>query len=222
MLVERRSTPHRSARIGKPAYFVIHRMQGSYEGTLSWFQNPKSEVSADECINKPGSKVCVFNTAATRMKCWQVGNANSLVMGVEIEGFEGQDESTLTDGFYDELASRLILMQKRVKETYGVIIPLKHSLTKGTPGIVGHNQIAQWYGGSNHTDGTAFRYARLERSIQEQLTPQYVAELWAGGKLRKRVRYGEGRVKALLDDRKLLNGLLEKYGNFRVRRVKVG
>jgi hypothetical protein len=213
-------TPNVSARIGKPAYIAIHRMQGYLNNTIREFESSASQVSCDRCMNKTGTEVAVFNVAATGLKTWEVGNGNSLAMGIETEGFVG-DEATLTNAFFDCLADQCLILQKQIKDTYGVVIPMAHSVTKGHPGIVGHVQLGTWYGGSDHScPGPDFPYAKLINAIRAKQTPQYYAEILAGGKPRKRVRYGEGRVKALLDNRKFLARLLTKYGSFRVKRVK--
>lgn len=41
----------------KPEFVVIHIMQGTMEGTISWFKNPTSEVSAHYLIGKDGRVV---------------------------------------------------------------------------------------------------------------------------------------------------------------------
>lgn len=214
------STPNKSARIGKPAYIAIHRMQGYLDSTIREFESSASQVSCDRCMNKAGTQVAVFNIASSGQKTWEVGNGNSLAMGIETEGFVG-DEATLTTAFFDCLATQCLTLQKQIKAQYGVVIPMSHSVTKGQPGIVGHVQLGTWYGGSDHTcPGPDFPYAKLISAIRAQQTPQYYAEILAGGVVRKRVKYGEGRAKALLDNNAYLLRLAHRFGSFRLKRVK--
>ena len=119
------STPNRSARVGNPIYFCIHSTEGdSVEGAMAVFKSSAAQASCDEIISTDGKTVAVCNRPETRLKTWQVGNANSLVAC----GFESVGHANHTiwpDSYYATLADRLYRAQKRTKKTYGVTIPLK-------------------------------------------------------------------------------------------------
>ena len=77
-------------------YVVIHTTQGSYNGTISWFQNPASQVSAHYVVKSSDGAV----TQMVREKdiAWHAGNwtYNTQSIGIEHEGFVEQD------GWYTE------------------------------------------------------------------------------------------------------------------------
>ena len=223
-----RTTPNKSARTGAPLYFIIHRMQGAYDGSVSWLCSSASQASADECVSFDGKEVCVLNWEAARMKTWEVGNANSLCIGWEVEGFEGQDESRMPDNLFDTLAARLIARQKTVKAVYGRTIPLRVTTRKGSAGITSHYQVAKWYGGSDHTDGQHFPWTRLQAAINRRQHPvvrvvkrvQYALEVIQKGKIVKHVEYGGNRVDSYLASGSFADTL--KRGEVRMIRHRKG
>lgn len=165
------ATPNRSARVGKPAYIVLHRTQGSYESAVAWFKTSASQVSADRVLSKDGKRLTVFNTPDSGLKCWAVGDGNSLCVSIEIEGEIG-DEATLPDNLFDSIAEQCIAIQAGVKAHYGVTIPLALTFTKGKPGITGHVYVGGWYGGSDHTcPGPNFPYAKVIAAIKARQAP---------------------------------------------------
>lgn len=66
-------------------YVVVHTMQGYYGGSISWFQNPMSNVSAHYCMRAEDGEVTqmVRNTD----RAWHVGSNNASALGIEHEGF---------------------------------------------------------------------------------------------------------------------------------------
>jgi len=69
---------------------VLHIMEGTYEGTISWFKNRDSRVSAHYCISKNGD-LCMMVLPAN--KAWHAYGHNNNTIGIEIEG-KGEDELT--------------------------------------------------------------------------------------------------------------------------------
>lgn len=171
----RRRSPNVSARVGKPIYLVTHHMEGGFDGSVSWLCNPAAQASCDECISKDGRRVAVL-VSDLGMKSWEVGNANSLCYGFESEGHVGDHYPR---AFYDTLADRMVRVRGRIRRRYGVTIPLRFSTHKGQSGIVSHKLVAQWYGGSDHTDGELDRQA-LAAAIARRTRP--VARLAANAK----------------------------------------
>jgi hypothetical protein len=69
-------------------FIVIHIAQGSYSGTIGWFQNPKSNVSAHYVIGRSGQIAqCVRNEDIA----WHAGNwkYNKRSIGIEHAGYAG-------------------------------------------------------------------------------------------------------------------------------------
>ena len=116
-------------------YVVIHTTQGSYSGTISWFQNPSSNVSSHYVIRSSDGQV----TQMVREKdiAWHAGNStyNAQSIGIEHEGFVS-DPSWYTDAMYRASAA----LTRNVCLKYG--IPMTRSR------IIGHVEVP----GATHTD----------------------------------------------------------------------
>ena len=85
-------------------YVVIHTTQGSYNGTISWIQNPASQVSAHYVVKSSDGAV----TQMVREKdiAWHAGNwtYNTQSIGIEHEGFVEQD-GWYTEALYQSSAA---------------------------------------------------------------------------------------------------------------------
>ena len=67
-------------------FIVIHIAQGSYSGTISWFQNPRANVSAHYVVGRTGRiSQCVHNADIA----WHAGNwkFNRKSIGIEHAGY---------------------------------------------------------------------------------------------------------------------------------------
>jgi len=58
----------------KPEFIVIHIMQGTMAGTISWFKNPASEVSAHYLVGKDGRVVQMIKDTDA---AWHAGRINN-------------------------------------------------------------------------------------------------------------------------------------------------
>ena len=70
-------------------YLVIHIAQGSYSGTIDWFQNPRANVSAHYVVSRKGKIAqCVHNEDIA----WHAGNwrFNRRSIGIEHAGYAGE------------------------------------------------------------------------------------------------------------------------------------
>jgi hypothetical protein len=116
-------------------YVVIHTTQGSYAGTISWFQNPSSNVSSHYVIRSSDGQI----TQMVREKdiAWHAGNStyNAQSVGIEHEGFVS-DPSWYTDAMYRASAA----LTRNVCLKYG--IPMTRSR------IIAHSEVP----GATHTD----------------------------------------------------------------------
>ncbi|MGH3657771.1 MAG: N-acetylmuramoyl-L-alanine amidase, partial [Micromonosporaceae bacterium] len=66
-------------------YVIIHVTQGSYAGTISWFQNPSSGVSTHYVIRSSDGEVTQM--VRDRDTAYHVRSYNSSSLGIEHEGF---------------------------------------------------------------------------------------------------------------------------------------
>ena len=112
---------------------VIHTTQGSYAGTISWFQNPSAQVSAHYVIRSSDGEV----TQMVREKdiAWHVRSANPRAVGIEHEGFV-DDPSWYTDAMYRSSAA----VTRDIANRQGIPKDRTH--------IVGHSEVP----GNDHTD----------------------------------------------------------------------
>ena len=81
------SQANRGARWIK--YLVIHIAQGSYSGTIDWFQNPRANVSAHYVVGRKGKIAqCVHNEDIA----WHAGNwrFNRRSIGIEHAGYASE------------------------------------------------------------------------------------------------------------------------------------
>ncbi len=136
---------------------VIHVAQGSYSGTINWFQDPRANVSAHYVVSKKGGVAqCVQN----RDVAWHAGHwvYNTHSIGIEHAGYIGNPRS-FTRTMYRASAKLSAYLVKR----HRIPIDRQH--------IIGHNQVPGCPGAGGgagcHTDPGRYwdwvRYMRLIR-----------------------------------------------------------
>lgn len=121
---------NRTATIDK---VVIHVAQGSYAGTISWFQNPASQVSAHYVVRSSDGQIT--QTVRDKDTGWHAKTANASSLGIEHEGFI-DDASWFTDSMYRSSAALTAYLCNR----YGIPKDRSH--------IIGHSEAP----GNDHTD----------------------------------------------------------------------
>ncbi|MBB6545301.1 N-acetylmuramoyl-L-alanine amidase [Nonomuraea rubra] len=114
---------------------VIHVTQGSYAGTISWFQNPSAQVSAHYVVKS--SNGAITQMVRDKDVAWHAGNStyNNRSIGIEHEGWVS-DPSWFTDAMYRASAA----LTRYLCDKYGI--------PKTRTGIIGHNEVP----GATHTD----------------------------------------------------------------------
>jgi len=143
-----------SGRDGQPVdYIVIHTAQGSYAGTVGWFQNQQVQASAHYVVGRNGELTQMVRHGDT---AWHAGNwtYNLRSIGIEHEGFV-DDPANYTQAMYTKSAA----LTRFLLDAYG--LPRTHpnrAWPLGPRGVIGHNEIpdpddANAYGGnSRHKD----------------------------------------------------------------------
>ncbi|MEV4166124.1 N-acetylmuramoyl-L-alanine amidase [Nonomuraea dietziae] len=114
---------------------IVHVTQGSYAGTISWFQNPSANVSAHYVIRS--SDGATTQMVRDKDVAWHAGNwsYNTRSIGIEHEGWVS-DASWFTDAMYRASAA----LTRHICDKYGIPKDRTH--------IIGHNQVP----GATHTD----------------------------------------------------------------------
>ncbi|MEV2243011.1 peptidoglycan-binding protein [Streptomyces sp. NPDC049970] len=112
---------------------VVHVTQGSYAGTISWFQNATSQVSSHYVVRSSDGQI----TQMVRDKdtAYHAKSANASSLGIEHEGFV-DDPSWFTDPMYRSSAA----LTASLCERYGIPKDRSH--------VIGHSEAP----GNDHTD----------------------------------------------------------------------
>lgn len=120
----------RSATIDK---VIIHVTQGSYAGSISWFQNPASEVSSHYVVRSSDGEITQMVRDSDT--AYHARSANASALGIEHEGFI-DDPSWFTDSMYRSSAA----LTRYLCDRYGIPKDRTH--------IIGHSEAP----GNDHTD----------------------------------------------------------------------
>lgn len=153
-------SPNKSVRTVKPTWIVVHAMAGFYTGSISWFKNPKSQVSAHYLVNKKGE---ITNMVKDEHKAWHCFNFNNQSIGIELEDKDlktgkicTNDPKWCTEKEYEaaaELVATLMLKHK---------IPLTN--------VIGHNDPKLKKLGSTHEDpGPYFDWVKFRALVTKFL-----------------------------------------------------
>jgi len=155
-MIEIKESPNQSMRKGpKIDMVVIHATASdSYESSLDWMMNPKSQVSAHYLIGKDG-KGCQL--VKESKKAWHAGKSewlgeidcNNFSIGIELVNLnDGKDQ------YPDIQLSTLCVLLVDIMKAYPQITIDR---------IVGHNQIAP---GRKSDPGILFPWVRLGTYLQ--------------------------------------------------------
>lgn len=125
---------------------VIHTIEGSEAGCISWFQNPAARVSAHYVLSHAGRVTQMVREAD---RAWHVGQINDQAIGIENEGYAGRNN--WTDVQYRTLAQ----LTRSICDRHGIPLDRAH--------IIGHVEAP----GATHTDpGRFFDWARFMNLVR--------------------------------------------------------
>ena len=139
---------------------VIHYTEGSYAGSISWFLNCESSVSAHYVIRSSDGQVTQM--VRERDKAWHARSANAYTIGVEHEAY-GDIVSYFTDAMYASSADLMRDICSRYETIDGHRTFYRDTLDNGTALNVGVHDLGgpeacikirghQHYPGQSHTD----------------------------------------------------------------------
>ncbi|MFJ8869520.1 N-acetylmuramoyl-L-alanine amidase [Streptomyces sp. NPDC102473] len=120
----------RTASISK---IVVHVTQGSYAGSISWFQNPSAQVSAHYVVRSSDGQIT--QTVRDKDTAWHARSGNASGIGIEHEGYV-DNPSWFTDSMYRSSAALTAHLCNR----YGIPKDRAH--------VVGHSEVPN----NDHTD----------------------------------------------------------------------
>lgn len=122
--------PGRAEALNK---IVIHVTQGSYAGSISWFQNPEAQVSSHYVVRSSDGEVTQMVRDADT--AYHARSANASSLGIEHEGYV-DDPSWFTDAMYRSSAK----LTRHLADKHGIPLDREH--------IIGHSEAP----GNDHTD----------------------------------------------------------------------
>ena len=136
---------------------VIHVAQGSYSGTINWFQDPRANVSAHYVVSRRGRVAqCVHNEDIA----WHAGHwrTNSKSIGIEHAGYIG-NRNSFTRRMYRSSARLSAYLSRR----FNIPVDRRH--------IIGHNQVPGCPGpgggvSCHHDPGRYWNWDRYMRLIR--------------------------------------------------------
>nr|WP_293172273.1 peptidoglycan recognition family protein [Nannocystis sp.] len=135
-------------------YVVVHTMQGSYGGTISWFQNPNSQVSTHYVMRSGDGEVTQM--VLDKDRGYHVGATNRYALGIEHEGFVADPGKWYTWAMYNSSA-RLTRW-----------LTIKHDIPVDRDHIVGHVELPN----QSHTDpGPGWNWTLYMALIHELVAP---------------------------------------------------
>ena len=107
------TSPNYSSRNDTISHVAIHTMQGSYSGSISWFQNPDSNASAHYMVRSSDGQVTQM--VREYQKAWHARSANPYSIGIEHEGYVS-NPAWYTEAMYSASAD----ITKHICDTYSV------------------------------------------------------------------------------------------------------
>src|SRR5581483_9926628 len=110
-------------------HVTIHTAEGSYAGTISWFQNCSAQVSAHYVVRSSDGQITQM--MYEKDKAWHVGSENGYTIGIEHEGYMSQPSTWFTDAMYNASA----LLTRDICNSYGL------DKTKVYDGSLGWNAV---------------------------------------------------------------------------------
>lgn len=155
-------------------WYVIHVAEGSYSGTINWFQNPDADASTHYVIEDNS------NPEITRMvdegdTAWHAGNWDYNQHSLSIE-HPGYIDSTYWE---DATYRRSAALAQWASETYGFPMEVKRfdvapcDAESGTGGIIGHDQVpdpndcSAGGGSGRHGDpGSTWNWGKFESFLR--------------------------------------------------------
>ncbi len=138
-------------------YVVVHTMQGSYGGTISWFQNPSAIVSTQYVMRANDGEVTQM--VLDKDRAYHVGNSNRYALGIEHEGYVEEPDKYYTWATYNSSAHLVRWLT------------IKHAIPVDREHIVGHSELPN----QTHTDpGDGWNWDLYMPLIREVVPPSEI------------------------------------------------
>lgn len=155
-------------------YVIIHTMSGFFEGTKTWFMNPKSQVSAHYLVGKKGQ---VLQMVKEEDRAWHVGTANPVSIGIEMEDASFYiDSKTGAKKLKGACPGHRLTFDPnwytltQLDTTAQLTAEILHRHKLPVSRVIGHNDPIMRRYNNNHVDpGTAFPWEKFRKMVQTKL-----------------------------------------------------
>ena len=141
---------------------VIHDIEGTAPGAISWFRNPRARASANYVVSRDGE---VTQMVPDWRVAWHAGNGyvNAHSIGIEHEGYVGIP-GIYTDAEYRASAQLVAQLVAKYR------IPLDRAHVIGHYQVPDPNHAGQFGGYSHHTDpGKTWNWTRYMTYVADYL-----------------------------------------------------
>jgi hypothetical protein len=132
-------SPNVSARTARVDLLVLHDCEGSYQGSIAYFETRESQVSAHFVCREDGGEVTQMVDLAD--KAWHACAFNSRSVGWEMAGYA---KNGFSDALLDATAASFAYLAHHLQ------IPVRHARGGVGPGIESHWGLGATGGG--HSD----------------------------------------------------------------------
>jgi N-acetyl-anhydromuramyl-L-alanine amidase AmpD len=140
-------------------HIVIHDTEGSFAGSVSWFQDPTAQVSAHYIVRSSDGHI--DQMVAEKDIAWHDKCFNTNTVGVEHEGFEAHPELWYTEAMYEASAK----LTSHLAD--------KYNIAKQHGPILGHGEAPDC---SDHTDpGPGWNWDHYIELVQAGGAGEYLA-----------------------------------------------
>lgn len=127
-------------RSSKITLIVIHDTEGGYAGSISWFAQSASQVSAHFVLREDGAEATQMVRLAD--KAWHVAAFNSEAVGIEMAGYAAK-------GFAPAQLRKAARLAAYLCKRLGIPPKLSYG---STPGVTFHQLLGE-AGGGHHDPG---------------------------------------------------------------------
>jgi uncharacterized protein (TIGR03382 family) len=148
-----------SRGVGAIDHIVIHDTEGSFSGSVSWFQDPTAQVSAHYIVRSSDGHI--DQMVAEKNVAWHDACFNTNTIGIEHEGYEASPNQWFTEAMYEKSAA----LTAYLADKYGI--------AKEHGPILGHGEAPDC---STHTDpGAGWNWEHYIELVKAGGAGQYLA-----------------------------------------------
>jgi hypothetical protein len=135
-------------RTATVTHVTIHTAEGSYAGTISWFQNCSAQVSAHYVVRSSDGQITQMVNESD--KAWHVGSENSYTVGIEHEGYMSAPATWFTDAMYNASA----LLTRDICVSNGIDKTKVYDGSLGWNAVISDKSVATVKGHVNYPNQT--------------------------------------------------------------------